>query len=70
VRLQKTYHDNIESAKKQAAEAAGLAATTVATGAILGFLALALGAAASWFGGISGTRGILRTDDKRHIAGA
>ncbi len=66
---EKTYHDNIESAKKQAAEAADLAATTVATGAILGFLALALGAAASWFGGVSGTRGILRTDDKRHIAG-
>ncbi|SFB61951.1 hypothetical protein SAMN03159496_05952 [Rhizobium sp. NFR07] len=66
---EKTYHDNIEAAKKQATEAADIAATTVATGAILGFLALALGAAASWFGGVSGTRGILRTDDKRHIAG-
>ncbi|GGG13381.1 hypothetical protein GCM10010924_48170 [Rhizobium wenxiniae] len=66
---EKTYHDNIEAAKKQAAEAADIAATTVATGAILGFLALALGAATSWFGGVSGTRAILRTDEKRHIAG-
>ncbi|MNV92525.1 hypothetical protein D3C71_1871370 [compost metagenome] len=44
------------AAKQQAVNAAEVAATTVSTGAILGFLALALGAAASWFGGVAGTK--------------
>jgi len=52
----KTYRENMAAAKQQAVNAAEVAATTVSTGAILGFLALALGAAASWFGGVAGTK--------------
>jgi hypothetical protein len=53
---EKTYRDNMAAAKKQALDAAQAATTAVSTGAILGFLALALGAIASWFGGTFGTK--------------
>lgn len=53
---EKTYRDNVAAAKKQALDAAQAATTAVSAGAILGFLALALGAIASWFGGVSGTK--------------
>ncbi|MET0171746.1 PhnA-like protein [Neorhizobium sp. BT27B] len=60
---EKTYRDNMATAKQKALEAAQLAATTVSAGAILGFIALVLGAVASWFGGLYGTkRGLSVTD--------
>jgi hypothetical protein len=53
---EKTYRDNMAAAKQQAIEAAQTATAAVSAGAILGFIALALGAAAAWFGGVSGTK--------------
>jgi hypothetical protein len=49
------YGQQVEQAKQQATEAADTAASAVSTGAIFGFIALVLGAVASWFGGRSGT---------------
>ena len=48
---EKQYRDNVAAAKRQAAEAADVAAKTVSRGALLASLALLLGALASWFGG-------------------
>lgn len=53
---EKTYRDNMEAAKQQAIEAAQTATAAVSAGAILGFIALALGAIAGWFGGSFGTK--------------
>jgi hypothetical protein len=53
---EKSYRANVDAAKQQAVEAADTAASAVSAGAILGFVALALGAAASWFGGVVGTK--------------
>lgn len=53
---EKTYRDNMQAAKDQAIKAAQVAATAVSAGAFLGFLALALGAVAAWFGGVYGTK--------------
>lgn len=53
---EQTYRENLEAAKQRAAEAAETAAAVVSAGAILGFIALALGAVAGWFGGVSGTK--------------
>lgn len=51
-----TYRENVEAAKQQALEAAEATATAVSAGAILGFIALALGAIAGWVGGSFGTK--------------
>lgn len=48
---EKQYRDTIDGAKKQAVQAADTAAKAVSRGALLGSLALLLGALASWFGG-------------------
>jgi hypothetical protein len=48
----------VAAAKQEALEAADAAATAVSTGAILGFVALLLGAIAAWFGGAAGTKAI------------
>lgn len=48
---EKQYHDTVDAAKKQAAQAADTAAKAVSRGALLGSLALLLGALAAWFGG-------------------
>lgn len=48
---EKQYRDTVASAKRQAVEAADVAAKTVSRGALLASLALLLGALASWFGG-------------------
>ena len=48
---EKQYRDTVASAKQQATEVADTAAKTVSRGALLGSLALLLGALASWFGG-------------------
>ncbi|MDP9634942.1 UNVERIFIED_ORG: preprotein translocase subunit SecG [Ensifer adhaerens] len=56
----KAYRENVAAAKQQALEAAEATATAISAGAILGFLALVLGAVASWFGGVSGTKHTLR----------
>ncbi|MGJ7038889.1 MULTISPECIES: PhnA-like protein [Shinella] len=53
---EKTYRENVEAAKQQAIEAAQAATAAVSAGAILGFIALALGAIAAWFGGSFGTK--------------
>jgi hypothetical protein len=54
----KTYQETVAAAKQEALEAADAAATAVSTGAILGFVALLLGAIAAWFGGAAGTKAI------------
>ncbi|KAA0687385.1 PhnA-like protein [Neorhizobium sp. P12A] len=51
---QKSYSDAVETAKRQALDAAQTTATVVSRGALLGFLALVLGAVAGWFGGVAG----------------
>ncbi len=53
---EKTYRENVEAAKQQAIEAAQAATAAVSAGAILGFIALALGAIAAWLGGSYGTK--------------
>jgi hypothetical protein len=52
----KTYNDNVQAAKAQALEAAQTATKAVSAGAILGFIALLIGAVAAWFGGVYGTK--------------
>jgi hypothetical protein len=52
----KTYTDNMEAAKAQALQAAQTATKAVSAGAILGFVALLIGAIAAWFGGVYGTK--------------
>lgn len=52
----KTYNDNVQAAKAQALEAAQTATKAVSAGAILGFIALLIGAIAAWFGGVYGTK--------------
>ncbi|PZM14842.1 PhnA-like protein [Rhizobium tubonense] len=65
----KTYNDTMEAAKAQALDAAQTATKAVSAGAILGFVALLLGAIAAWFGGIYGTkRGYLSETSVRHVA--
>ncbi|WP_426131433.1 PhnA-like protein [Pararhizobium sp. PWRC1-1] len=61
---EKTYRENVAAAKQQAIEAAQAATAAVSAGAILGFIALVLGAIASWFGGVTGTKhsGVVITD--------
>ena len=49
------FRDKATQAKQQAAETADTAARGVSRGALLGSLALILGAIASWFGGHAGT---------------
>ncbi|MBB3660096.1 uncharacterized protein YbjQ (UPF0145 family) [Rhizobium sp. BK650] len=49
------YNDAIAKAKQQAIEAAQTAATAFSAGAILGFIALAVGGIAAWIGGAMGT---------------
>lgn len=51
-----SYRENMEAAKQQALETAETTASVVSAGAILGFIALLLGAVASWFGGVAGTK--------------
>ncbi|MBO9100247.1 MULTISPECIES: PhnA-like protein [unclassified Rhizobium] len=53
-----TYRTNMEAAKQKAIDAAQTATKVVSSGAILAFIALLLGAVASWFGGSVGTRAI------------
>lgn len=53
---EKTYRENVAAAKQQAVDAAQAATAAVSAGAILGFIALVLGAIASWFGGVTGTK--------------
>lgn len=48
---EKQYRDTVDTAKRKALEAADTAAKAVSRGALLGSLALLLGALASWFGG-------------------
>ncbi|MCV9967812.1 PhnA-like protein [Pararhizobium sp. BT-229] len=59
---EKTYRDNVAAAKQQALDAAQAATAAVSAGAILGFLALVLGAIAAWFGGVYGTKRALVVD--------
>ena len=49
------FRDKAAQAKQQAEQAADVAAKTVSRGALLGSLALILGAIAAWFGGKAGT---------------
>lgn len=53
---EQTYRANMEAAKQKAVEAAQTATAAVSAGAIAGFVALALGAVAAWFGGMAGTK--------------
>lgn len=53
---EKTRRDNMEAAKQLAIEAAETATAAVSTGAIIGFIALSLGAIAGWSGGSFGTK--------------
>jgi hypothetical protein len=48
------YRQAVETAKRQATEAAAVTARTVSRGALFGSLALLLGAIAGWFGGRMG----------------
>jgi membrane-associated HD superfamily phosphohydrolase len=65
----KTYNDSIEAAKAKALEAAQTATMAVSAGAILGFIALLIGAIAAWFGGVFGTKHNLRATETsvRHV---
>jgi hypothetical protein len=64
---EKSYRDNMEAATQQAIEAAQTATAAVSAGAILGFIALALGAVAGWFGGSYGTkRNVVVTETVTH----
>ncbi|KQV83539.1 hypothetical protein [Rhizobium sp. Root1220] len=51
---QNSYSDSMDAAKRQALDAAQATANVVSRGALLGFLALVLGAIAGWFGGVAG----------------
>jgi hypothetical protein len=51
---ERQYRQAVEQARRQAAEAADAAASVVSRGALFGFVALALGAVAAWFGGRAG----------------
>jgi hypothetical protein len=55
-RYEKSYRENMAAAKQQAIDAAQAATAAVSAGAILAFVALVLGAIASWFGGTTGTK--------------
>lgn len=59
---EKTYRENVAAAKQQAIDAAQAATAAVSAGALLGFLALVLGAIAAWFGGVYGTKRALLVD--------
>jgi hypothetical protein len=48
------YRQALDQAKQKATQAADMAAKVVSRAALLGFLALMLGAVASWFGGRMG----------------
>jgi hypothetical protein len=48
------YRQTVDQAQRQATEAADTAAKAVSRGALFGFVALALGAIAAWFGGRAG----------------
>lgn len=52
---EKQYRDTIAATKQKATEAADVAAKTISRGALLGSLALLLGALAAWFGGRMGS---------------
>ena len=52
--MEKQYRDTLAAAKQQATDAAKATAKAASTGAISAFIALVLGAIASWFGGRSG----------------
>ncbi|MFC7399959.1 PhnA-like protein [Chelatococcus sp. GCM10030263] len=58
------YRQAVDSAKQQAAAAADVTAATVSRGALLGFVALVLGAIASWFGGRMGAVDPTLTDGR------
>ncbi|MCR6502867.1 PhnA-like protein [Shinella sp. CPCC 101442] len=66
---EKTYRDNMAAAKQKTIDAAQAATAAVSAGAILGFLALVLGAVAAWFGGVYGTKRALLVgvSDRRAI---
>lgn len=66
---EKTYRDNVAAAKQKTIDAAQAATAAVSAGAILGFLALVLGAVAAWLGGVYGTKRALLVDvsDRRTI---
>ncbi|TCP77987.1 hypothetical protein C8J31_12115 [Rhizobium sp. PP-CC-2G-626] len=66
-RYEKSYRENVAAAKQQAIDAAQAATAAVSVGAILAFVALVLGAIASWFGGITGTKrsGFVETQTTR-----
>jgi hypothetical protein len=51
---ERQHRQAVEQARRQATEAADAAARVVSRGALFGFLALALGAVAAWFGGRAG----------------
>ncbi|GLR56871.1 hypothetical protein GCM10007919_15950 [Rhizobium indigoferae] len=58
-----SYKASVEQAKQQALAAAQTATKLVSRGALLGFLALVLGAIAAWFGGAAGTKPALFVDE-------
>jgi hypothetical protein len=64
------YQATIDQAKQTAAKAADATAKAVSTGALFGFFALVLGAAASWFGGRFGTVEPTITAIRSRIAGS
>ena len=51
---EKQYRDGVETAKREATEAAAVAAKAVTRGALFAAIALLLGAVAGWFGGRMG----------------
>ncbi|WP_374828346.1 PhnA-like protein [Mycoplana dimorpha] len=53
-----SYRAFVEKTKQQALDAAEATATVVSSGALMGFVALLLGAVAAWFGGVAGTKPI------------
>ncbi|MBY5796198.1 PhnA-like protein [Rhizobium leguminosarum] len=58
-----SYKASVEEAKQQALAAAQTATKVVSRGALLGFLALMLGAIAAWFGGTAGTKPALLVEE-------
>ncbi|MQW90740.1 PhnA-like protein [Sinorhizobium saheli] len=64
-RYEQSYRTGVDDVKRKATEAADAAAAVVASGALLGFVALVLGAVAAWIGGWYGTKHVDRLTDTR-----
>jgi len=66
VQYETQYRQSVETVKQNAIEAADTTSKIVATGALLAFISLILGAVAAWFGGSVGTKFSTASIDRRY----